>query len=96
MNPWVRKFVVMPAAVLAAGAILYFGGRAALEALKNWQASRLASLSGEYAKEGRMQEAMMSADTALRLNPVQPEASRFMAGVMEADGRWEQETAPGP
>jgi tetratricopeptide (TPR) repeat protein len=90
MNPWVRKFVVMPAAVLAAGAILYFGGRAALEALKNWQASRLASLSGEYAKEGRMQEAMMSADTALRLNPVQPEASRFMAGVMEADGRWEQ------
>jgi tetratricopeptide (TPR) repeat protein len=90
MNPWVRKFVVMPAAVLAAGAILYFGGRAALEALKNWQASRLASLSGEYAKEGLMQEAMMSADTALRLNPVQPEASRFMAGLMEAEGRWEQ------
>ena len=68
----------------------FIGGRKAWVALKNWQADRLAELSTKYAKEGRWNEAAMSADTALRLDPAQPEATRFMAGLMEAEGRWEQ------
>jgi tetratricopeptide (TPR) repeat protein len=69
---------------------LYAGGRAGLDFLKKWQASRMADLSADYAREGKFEEAAMSAHTALRLDPTQPGATRFMAGLMEAEGRWEQ------
>lgn len=69
---------------------IYVGGRTGLEALKKWQASNLANLADRYAAEGKYAEAAMTANTALRLNPVQPEATRFMAGLMEAEGRWSQ------
>ena len=61
-----------------------------MDFLKEWQASRLADLSRNYANEGKWNEAAMSASTALRLDPAQPEAARFMAGLMESEGRWEQ------
>lgn len=57
---------------------------------KRFQAGRLAQMAQGYADQGKMQEAMMSADTALRLDPKQPAALRFMAEVFEADGRSNQ------
>lgn len=69
---------------------LYSGARAGMDLLKKWQASRMADLSADYAREGKFEEAAMSAHTALRLDPTQPGATRFMAGLMEAEGRWEQ------
>jgi tetratricopeptide (TPR) repeat protein len=57
---------------------------------KRFQAARLAQMAEAYAAEGKMQEAMMSADTALRLDPRQPGALRFMAELFEADGRSNQ------
>ena len=57
---------------------------------KRFQAGRLAQMAGAYAEQGKMQEAVMSADTALRLDPLQPTALRFMAELFEADGRSNQ------
>ena len=57
---------------------------------KRFQAGRLAQMAEGYAKQGKMQEAVMSADTALRLDPRQPTALRFMAELFEADGRSNQ------
>jgi tetratricopeptide (TPR) repeat protein len=57
---------------------------------KRFQAARLAQMAGGYAEQGKMQEAVMSADTALRLDPRQPTALRFMAELFEADGRSNQ------
>lgn len=57
---------------------------------KRFQAVRLAHMAEGYAAQGKMQEAMMSADTALRLDPRQPVALRFMAELFEADGRSNQ------
>jgi thioredoxin-like negative regulator of GroEL len=57
---------------------------------KRFQAARLAKMAEGYAADGKMQEAMMSADTALRLDPKQPGALRFMAEIFEADGRSNQ------
>jgi tetratricopeptide (TPR) repeat protein len=57
---------------------------------KRFQAARLTQMAEGYADEGKMQEAMMSADTALRLDPKQPGALRFMAELFEADGRSNQ------
>ena len=57
---------------------------------KRFQAGRLAQMAGAYAEQGKMQEAVMSADTALRLDPRQPTALRFMAELFEADGRSNQ------
>jgi tetratricopeptide (TPR) repeat protein len=57
---------------------------------KRFQAARLAQMAEGYAGQGKMQEAMMSADTALRLDPRQPAALRFMAELFEADGRSNQ------
>ncbi len=57
---------------------------------KRFQAGRLAQMAGGYAEQGKMQEAVMSADTALRLDPRQPTALRFMAELFEADGRSNQ------
>lgn len=47
-------------------------------------------MSKTYAEEGEYGAAAMSAHTALRLDPVQPEATRFMAGLMEREGQWGQ------
>jgi len=85
-----QKILLVSGVLLIGGTGLYLGAGKALKAWKDWQASRLAGLSREYARKEKWQEALMSADTALRLNPTQPEASRFMAGLMEAEGRWEQ------
>jgi Tfp pilus assembly protein PilF len=57
---------------------------------KRFQAARLAQMAEGYAGQGKMQEAVMSADTALRLDPRQPAALRFMAEAFEADGRSNQ------
>ena len=57
---------------------------------KRFQAVRLAQMAEGYAEQGKMQEAVMSADTALRLDPLQPTALRFMAELFEADGRSNQ------
>ena len=57
---------------------------------KRFQAVRLAQMAEGYAEQGKMQEAVMSADTALRLDPRQPTALRFMAELFEADGRSNQ------
>lgn len=57
---------------------------------KRFQAARLAQMAEGYADQGKMQEALMSADTALRLDPRQPAALRFMAELFEADGRSNQ------
>ena len=57
---------------------------------KRFQAARLAQMAEGYADQGKIQEAMMSADTALRLDPRQPAALRFMAELFEADGRSNQ------
>jgi|GEM_PF-3395053 len=57
---------------------------------KRFQAGRLAQMAGGYTEQGKMQEAVMSADTALRLDPRQPTALRFMAELFEADGRSNQ------
>ena len=57
---------------------------------KRFQAVRLAKMAEAYAAEGKMQEAMMCADTALRLDPRQPDALRFMAELFESDGRSNQ------
>jgi Tfp pilus assembly protein PilF len=51
---------------------------------KRFQAGRLAQMAEGYADQGKMQEALMSADTALRLDPRQPAALRFMAELFEA------------
>ena len=58
--------------------------------VKQFQAARLARMAESYAAEGKINEAMMSADTALRLDPRQPVALRFMAELFEADGRSNQ------
>jgi thioredoxin-like negative regulator of GroEL len=70
--------------------LLVWGWRAGVDFLEKWQATNMADLATRYAEEGKFEEAAMSAHTALRLDPLQPEASRFMAGLMEAEGRWEQ------
>lgn len=57
---------------------------------KRFQAARLAHMAEGYAGQGQMQEAMMSADTALRLDPWQPAALRFMAELFATDGRSNQ------
>ena len=57
---------------------------------KRFQAVRLAQMAQSYAEQGKMQEAVMSADTALRLDPRQPAALKFMAELFEADGRSNQ------
>lgn len=57
---------------------------------KRFQAARLAQMAESYAGQGKMQEAVMSADTALRLDPRQPAALRFMAELFETDGRSNQ------
>ena len=69
---------------------MYALGRVGWDSLKQRQASRMAELTADYAREGKFEEAAMSAHTALRLNPTQPGATRFMAGLMEAEGRWQQ------
>jgi tetratricopeptide (TPR) repeat protein len=70
--------------------LLAWAWRAGMDFLEKRQATNLASLATRYAEEGKYEEAAMSAHTALRLDPLQPEATRFMAGLMEAEGRWEQ------
>lgn len=57
---------------------------------KRFQAGRLAQMAQGYADQGKITEALMSADTALRLDPRQPAALRFMAELFEADGRSNQ------
>lgn len=88
-----RPFLFWTAIVCGVGVLSvagFFFGRKGWAEFKEWRADALAELSGEYAKEGKWNEAAMSADTALRLDPVQPEATRFMAQLMEAEGRWVQ------
>jgi len=91
------KKILLIAAVVAALALLVFfgiavykGARVVWGDIKEWQADRLAELSRKYSEEGKWDEAAISADTALRLDPAQPEATRLLAGLMEAEGRWEQ------
>jgi tetratricopeptide (TPR) repeat protein len=72
--------------MLAIGAGIYFGGAAALKAVHEWQSERLGNLSIEYAKKNQWQEASMSAETALRLNPNQPVALRQMAAFAASRG----------
>ncbi|NBR49338.1 hypothetical protein EBU02_10935 [bacterium] len=57
---------------------------------KRYQASRLAVMAENYAKKEKWSEAVMSADTALSLNPLQPQALRFMAEIMAAQGRFNE------
>lgn len=57
---------------------------------KRYQASRLAVMAENYAKKEKWSEAVMSADTALTLNPVQPKALRFMAEIMAAQGSFNE------
>jgi tetratricopeptide (TPR) repeat protein len=58
---------------------------------KRLQSERLSKLALDYAAhDGKLQEAMAAADTAIRLNPNQSDALRFMAGMLEVDGRSSQ------
>jgi tetratricopeptide (TPR) repeat protein len=68
----------------------YLLARGGWVALKNRQAAQMTEMSRDFAGEGKWQEAAMSAHTALRLDPTQPDATRFMAGMMEGEGRWGQ------
>ena len=85
-----RRLIVWVVCIGLALAGILFGLSKSYGWAKRFQAARLARMAGEYADQGKMQEAMMSADTALRLDPRQPAALRFMAELFEADGRSNQ------
>lgn len=85
-----RRKIVLLISLPVLGILVFFGARVGLDFFKDRQAEKLAKLARQYAGQGLWEEAAMSADTALRLNFTQPDASRFMAQLMEAEGRWQQ------
>jgi tetratricopeptide (TPR) repeat protein len=60
-----------------------FGG---YRLLSKYRAGQMASGAQEYLAEGKVREALLRAQSALRLEPEGPEAWRSMAAVMEAIG----------
>jgi len=72
--------VLLAAAVVAAGA---YGG---YRLLSKYRAGQMASGAREYLGKGKVREALLRAQSALRLEPEGPDAWRSMAAVMESIG----------
>jgi len=72
--------VVLAAIVVAAA---FYGG---YRWLSKYRAGQMASGAQEYLAEGKVREALLRAQSALRLEPEGPEAWRSMAAVMESIG----------
>lgn len=69
-------------AALVVGAALYGGYRL----LSKYRAGQMASGAQEYLGQGKVREALLRAQSALRLEPEGPDAWRSMAAVMESIG----------
>jgi tetratricopeptide (TPR) repeat protein len=72
--------VVLAAIVVVAA---FYGG---YRLLSKYRAGQMASGAQEYLAEGKVREALLRAQSALRLEPEGPEAWRSMAAVMESIG----------
>jgi len=67
---------------VAVGAAIYGGYRL----LSKYRAAQMAGGAHEYLAEGKVREALLRAQSALRMEPEGPDAWRSMAAVMEAIG----------
>ena len=74
--------LLLPVVLLA---ILYFG----YGQIRKHQSRRLEQLAQTYLQEGRMKEAQMSLQTALRLSPTDPVALRLQAHLAQSMGEGE-------
>jgi hypothetical protein len=87
-----RRLWVSVLALLFLGSLL-MGGRWAYGKWTNRQSWSLASLAETQLREGRVNEALMSLETALRLRPDHPHALRLLAQAHTASGQRQQALA---
>ncbi len=87
-----RRLWVCVLALLFLGGVL-MGGRWAYGKWTNRQSWSLASLAETQLREGRVNEALMSLETALRLRPDHPHALRLLAQAHTASGQRQQALA---
>lgn len=79
----VTRFGLMVLLVTIAAAAAFYGG---YRWLSQFRAAQMASGAHEYLAEGKVREALLRAQSALRMEPEGPDAWRSMAAVMEAIG----------
>ena len=79
----VTRFGLMVFLATIVVAAAFYGG---YRLLSKYRAGQMASGAQEYLAEGKVREALLRAQSALRLEPEGPEAWRSMAAVMEAIG----------
>ena len=79
-----RFFILVLIVAIMAGTAA--GGWWAYGKFKSRQSRHLATLATDYLRESKLPEAKMSLDTALRLNPSNPDARRLLARIETAQG----------
>ena len=85
-RPSVRRRWIFNLLILLVVAGFCYGGYWAYGKYKGRQSMRLTKMAAEYLKKGKVAEATMSLETAIRLKPKNAEALRLMARLQGAAG----------
>ena len=85
-RPSVRRRWIFNLLILLVVAGFCYGGYWAYGKYKGRQSMRLTKMAAEYLKKGKVAEATMSLETAIRLKPKNSEALRLMARLQGAAG----------